>query len=293
MKKTLKDFLSLLRFYPIFSTLVISLSVMTMSHIVNIGLLNIEYMHIFLGSFSLCLATAASNVFNQITDIDEDKITKPYRPIPSGIFTIKQAFLISIIFYLLSFSISFFIGFYFLFFTSLFILFTIIYSVYPRIKRIFILNQLWIGIARGFILVLGSWSVFRYPFEPAPLSLGLISCIFLFGGMSSKDIFDSEADKKTGVKTLVNVYGPNRTALFSLFLMTMSIFLVIPFVLLGFFEIYHLVLLLFIIPCFFIYFQMQNVKKYTKFENVSAWVAVHATNFLLVFCFCFLTIIFS
>ena len=296
MKRSFKDFINLIRLYPIFSTFVISISVMLTSYYLSVNSFDSKVhniLTIILGSLSFIFATAASNIFNQVTDLSEDKITKPYRPIPSEKFTVREAGIISIIFYFISISLSFLINYYFVLFLILFVLFTITYSVYPRVKKILILNQLWIGIARGFFLILGSWSTFSYPFENISLSLGLISCIFVFGGMSSKDISDAEADKKSGVKTLVNLIGLKKTAIFSLICMSGSVLLIIPLTFFGVFKIFHLLLLLFLIPSFYIFYLMNKVKKYSKFENVSAWVIMHASNFLLVLCFAMLTIIFS
>ncbi len=296
MNEKIREFVKLIRLYPMFSTFIVSSSIVTTSYVLNSSqhIINLEMLFLIITTvFSLTIATAASNVLNQITDIKEDEITKPYRPIPSGKISIRKALIICIIFYVIASIISFLINLYFSLFTLLFIIFTITYSIYPRVKKFFIINQLWIGIARGCFLILASWSVFSNPLEKMPLALSIISCIFIFGGMSSKDIFDAKADTKTGVKTLVNVIGLQKTATLSLFFMTGSILLIIPFILLDIFKLIHLPLLFFIIPVFYIYVQMKNSKKYKVFENVAAWVIMHATNFLFIFCFAILTIIFS
>ena len=62
-------------------------------------------------------------------------------------------------------------------------------------KKYLLLNQLWVAIPRGFLGIVGSWSVFGNPLHPLPLSIGLIATIFLFGGTATKDILDAEADK--------------------------------------------------------------------------------------------------
>lgn len=296
MTKKINDFVKLIRLYPMLSTFVVSISIICTSYFQNTPS-NISNIKILIlaatGSMSFTVATTASNVLNQITDLTEDKITKNYRPLSKGIFSIKQALTISVFFYFLSIALSLFINIYFIIFNLLFILFTITYSTFPRIKKIFVLNQLWIGVARGFFLIIGSWSVFSHPIQNIPISLSFISCIFVFAGMSSKDIFDAEADKKTGIKTLINIIGIKKTAFFSMTLMTGSILLVMPLIFFEIFKPYHLTLLFFIIPVFYIYLQMIKPKKYKGFENASSWVIMHATNFLFIFCFAILTIIFS
>ena len=46
---------------------------------------------------------AAGNIFNDISDVDIDRIAKPHRPLPSNAITIKQATKIAYVFSLLSF----------------------------------------------------------------------------------------------------------------------------------------------------------------------------------------------
>jgi len=299
----IKGFINLIRFYPVFSTFVVSTSMIITSTVLNHPNINFYYnidslfwfvlKNVFLASLPLTMATAGSNILNQITDLDEDHITKSYRPLPQGIFSIKEASIFALFFYLLSFFISLLFGFYFILFTFLFIVFTVSYSIYPRIKRFLVLNQLWIGVARGFFIILGSWSISGYPFDDVPLALGLISCIFLLGGMSSKDIADRDADRKTGINTIVNFIGLKRASYFSLFCMVFAYLLVIPLFFLGVFSFYHLPLVFFVVFSFLIFFQMNQEKfdSFLFFENVSAWFCVHASNFLFIFCFMVLTLI--
>ena len=72
------------------------------------------------------------------------------------------------------------------------------------------------GVPRGLLGVLASWCVFGNVLEPLPLAIGFIAMFFLIGGSITKDITDSEADKKTGTHTLVNTYGVKNAAFLAL-----------------------------------------------------------------------------
>ena len=106
-------------------------------------------------------------------------------------------------------------------------IFTVTYSLPPRFKRFLFINQVWIAIPRGLLGILASWSVFGNPFQRLPLIIGTIATLFLIGGMSTKDIVDSKADKLTGVHTLINTYGVKMTAFISLPFMFFP-FIIIP-----------------------------------------------------------------
>ena len=51
-------------------------------------------------SLTLAFLNAASNALNQATDVESDKISKPYRPIPRGVVQADEAQSIAYIFYL-------------------------------------------------------------------------------------------------------------------------------------------------------------------------------------------------
>jgi 4-hydroxybenzoate polyprenyltransferase len=241
---------------------------------------------------SLAILNGASNALNQVTDIKSDKISKPYRPIIKGNITIKEAVLISILLYIAAFSVSFFVNTMFIIFILLIGIFTITYSLPPRFKDILFINQLWVGVPRGLLGILASWSVFGNALEPVPLTIGIISMCFLIGGSITKDIIDREADKKAGTRTLVNTYGVKKAALMSL------PFLILPFAYIpilidsGILDSYLFFLTFFAIPGFFIFHLMiKDDKKIGFFENTSSWTLMYITYFAFAFSFSFLTII--
>ena len=226
-------------------------------------------------SLTLAILNAASNALNQATDVRADTISKPYRPIPLGIVQRDEAQSIAYLLYLFALIRAVTINLWFGIFVFLIMIFTVTYSLPPRMKQYLFLNQLWISIPRGFLGILASWSVFGNPFQKEPLVIGVIATVFFIGGMTTKDIVDSDADKQTGTRTLVNTYGIKTAAFISM------PFLVFPFAVLplltdnGILNTYLLPLVLFTIPSFFVFYLMIKQSESKSLENVHAWVLMY------------------
>lgn len=296
MNRKLGSYLELLRPFTLLAPIIVSSSVMIASLIYS-GIVDIPLFVIMLTIIpaSLCFAllNGASNALNQATDYKEDKLSKPYRPIPKGLITQKDAQYLSFVLYVLAILVSLTISVTFSLFVLLIAFFTITYSLPPRMKKHLVLNQLWVAIPRGFLGIVGSWSVFGNPFDPLPLAMGCIAAIFLFGGAATKDILDVEADKKAGTKTFVNVFGIKNTALISLIFMCSAFALIIPLIMLNIIEAYLFPLALLVVLSFFIFWLMLNSHKNEKCENTTAWTLMYATYFIFALAFAIITISFS
>ncbi|MCX6663005.1 MAG: UbiA family prenyltransferase [Euryarchaeota archaeon] len=292
----IRIYLELLRPFTLLAPLIVSSSVMIAS-LVNSGTTNLSFVSllwtILSASFCFALLNGASNVLNQATDWKEDALSKPYRPIPKGIITPKEAYKVSFFLYTVALLLSLAVNILFSFFIFLIAFFSITYSLPPRIKKFLFLNQLWVALPRGFFGIVGSWSVFGNPFEPLPLAIGCVAALFLFGGTATKDILDAEADRTVGTKTLVNVFGVKTAAFFSLVFMTGAFGLIIPLV---YFHIIHYTLLPLVflgILSVLIGWLMFHKHKNTKCENTSAWTLMYATYFIFALSFAVITISFS
>jgi 4-hydroxybenzoate polyprenyltransferase len=243
-------------------------------------------------SFSLAVLNAASNTLNQITDVRADRISKPYRPIPQGIVSPKEARVISFLLYVLSFSLSTHVHRVFSCFVLLIIIFTITYSLYPRVKDVLFVNQVWIAIPRGLLGIMASWSVFGTPFHPLPLTIGIIAMSYLIGGSITKDVIDSDADKNTGTQTLINTYGVTKSAFISLPFMFFP-FTTIPLLIeYGILDSYLWSLTFLAIPGFLVFYVM--IKKESKgrfMENTYAWTLMYITYLMFASSFSLLTIL--
>lgn len=241
-------------------------------------------------SFCFALLNGASNVLNQATDWKEDTMSKPYRPIPRGIVTSKEAFQLSGCLYIVALLLSLTVHLLFSFFILLIAFFSITYSLTPRMKKFLFLNQVWVSLPRGFFGILGSWSVFGDPFEPLPLAIGCIAAVFLFGGTTTKDILDAEADRKVGTRTLVNVFGLKTASLVSMIFMIGAFSFIVPLVYINILP--TTVLPLAFLSVFSVVIGWLMLKKHrnTKYENTSAWTLMYATYFLFALSFALITI---
>jgi geranylgeranylglycerol-phosphate geranylgeranyltransferase len=243
-------------------------------------------------SASVCFAllNGASNVLNQVTDWKEDALSKPYRPIPKGIITHKEAYVVSFFLYFVAVLLASTVHGLFCFFASLIAFFSITYSLAPRMKKFLFFNQLWVALPRGFFGVIGSWSVFGNPFEPLPLVMGCIAAVFLFGGTATKDIRDEIADRAVGTKTVVNVYGLKNAAWFSLFFMVTAFLSIIPLVYLRIIDAAFLPLGSLCFLSLVIGWLMVKDHKNKNCENTSAWTLMYATYFIFAISFAMITI---
>jgi len=228
-------------------------------------------------SLTLAFLNAASNALNQATDIESDKISKPYRPIPRGLVEPDEAQSIAYIFYLFALLRAVTINTWFGIFVFLIMLFTVMYSLPPRFKRFLFLNQIWIAIPRGLFGILASWSVFGDPLQKEPLLIGTIALVFFIGAMTTKDIVDCEADRKTGTKTLINTFGIKKAAYISLPFLFFPFISIPIFIYYGMLNYYLLPLTLFAIPGFLIFYLMQRETESTTLENIAAWSIMYVT----------------
>jgi len=294
IKNPLKSYIELIRPFTLLAPIIVSTCIMIASFYYHgriDNLFSIFWYTIIPASFTLAILNAASNALNQVTDVNSDKISKPYRPIPRGDITSKNAIILSIFLYIFAISLSTVVNVMFFLFVILIALFSVTYSVPPRMKDILFLNQLWVGIPRGLLGILASWSVFGNALEPLPITIGLIAMSFLIGGSITKDILDSEADKKNGSKTLVNTYGIKKAALISLPFMFFP-FVYIPILIdVGILDSYLWLLTFFAIPGFLIFrLMIRNEKKVNFLENTPSWTLMYLTYFIFAFGFSFLTI---
>lgn len=293
--KYFKNLIYLFRPFTLLIPFLVSIFTMASSIIYN----NLEFnittiMTMLFSGLILMSINAGSNTINQASDWKSDTISKPYRPIPRGLIKVTDAHSFALIIFLTALISAITINVIFSIFIFIIIIFSITYSLPPRIKKYLFINQIWISIARGLLGILAAWSVFGNPFTTTPLIIGFIAMFFLIGGIATKDIIDMEADKNTGVKTLMNTYGIQKTSYICLpFLIIPFVFIPI-FIKIGFLELYFWPLTLLIIPSIAIYLLMKKANKKNIFENTPAWSIMYAEYifFALGFSLCTISSIF-
>ena len=272
----IRGYVDLFRLFTLLAPFVVSMSITVASLVYNkVAVSSNWWVTVGNTGFTIALVNAASNALNQATDFEADMISKPYRPIPRGIIKPDEAQSLAYILYLFALLRSATINVWFGVFVFLIMIFTVTYSLPPRIKRFLFLNQVWIAIPRGLFGVLAAWSVYGDPFQKEPLVIGTIATIFLIGGMATKDIVDSDADKKTGTHTLINTYGNKKTALISFPFMFFPFTLIPILVNRGILEPYLWPLTFLFIPSCLIFYLITKESESKTLENVHAWSVMY------------------
>ncbi|NLH50454.1 MAG: UbiA family prenyltransferase [Myxococcales bacterium] len=174
--------------------------------------------NILLGCLAAALLNAASNTFNQLWDIEEDRINKPHRVMVLGLIPWWNALGYSLLLYGLSLIIAYRIqpapgvrhAFWCIVPT---VLATVFYSVKPiRLKTRGWYANFTIALTRGGLLFVAGWSCVAPANRLEPWLLGLIFLLFLLGATTSKDFADLPGDSATGVRTLPVQYGHRKAA---------------------------------------------------------------------------------
>jgi len=245
-------------------------------------------------SLTLAIVNAASNSLNQATDVEADKISKPYRPIPRGVLQADSAQSLAYILYLFALLRAVTINVWFGTFIFLIMLFTVTYSLPPRMKQYLFINQIWIAIPRGMLGILAAWSVFlrpgEHPFTATPLIIGGIATTYLIGGMAAKDITDEKADKLTGTRTLINTYGNKKTAIICFPFMFFPIALIPMFIGPNMLDSYLWPLTFFVLLSIFVCYLIWRGIESNTLENVQAWAIMYIQYIFFVLSFSLLTI---
>lgn len=275
----IRAYIDLLRPFTLAAPFFVSMFIMFASLVYNgkFGSTPDWWITIAQASLTLAFLNGASNALNQATDVEADTISKPYRPVPRGLVKPDEAQSIAYIFYLFALLRAITINTWFGIFVFLIMLFTVMYSLPPRMKQYLFINQIWIAIPRGLFGILASWSVFGNPFQKEPLLIGIIALAFFIGAMTTKDIVDCEADKRTGTRTLINTFGTKKAAFISFPFLFFPFAFVPFFVYYGMLNSYLLPLTIFAIPGFIIFYLMRKDHESETLENVPAWSLMYVT----------------
>jgi 4-hydroxybenzoate polyprenyltransferase len=199
---------------------------------------------ITLGSLCASFLNAASNVINQITDLEIDRINKPKRALVTGEISIRGAWVYTWVLYLLAIVPTWWVvvfpytGFaekgsaplaahecFVIYLLGM--IFTFVYSVpsLGRTKRYGILANVTIAVPRGCLLKVAGWSMVAPIASTEPWFIGSIFMIFLVGAASTKDFSDMKGDEAGDCRTLPIAYGVERAT------KIMAPFFVIPWLL--------------------------------------------------------------
>jgi 4-hydroxybenzoate polyprenyltransferase len=170
-----------------------------------------------IGSLMAAVLNAGNNAFNQIYDLEIDRINKPKRPLPSGRVSTSDAWVFAAVTYLLALVLAWLVapgGQHECFWIVLVaVICTFIYSMPPlRTKRLGIWANITIAIPRGVLLKVAGWSSVKTIVGIEPWYIGAIFGLFLLGATTTKDFADMEGDRLGGCRTLPIQYGVRRAA---------------------------------------------------------------------------------
>ena len=181
---------------------------------------------IALGSLCAALLNAASNVINQIHDLEIDRRNKPGRPLPSGVISIGASRRFAVVLYLLAIVPTWLVVIhprvtlvdrllaplaahecFFIFLAGM--VMTLVYSdpAWGRTKRYGLWANVTIALPRGCLLKVAGWSMVGSVLHVEPWWIGLIFMLFLLGATTSKDFSDMEGDAAHGCRTLPIRWG--------------------------------------------------------------------------------------
>ncbi len=192
--------------------------------------------NVLLGSLMAVLLNAASNVLNQVCDLELDRHNRPERPLPSGRIAPRAAFRFSLLLYLGAILLAFLVqpagrpelGVIVVFTAFL----TWAYSSPPlRLRRSWWLAPLVIAVPRGGLLKVAGWACLAsVSSDLEPWLLALMFFLFILGAAPTKDFQDMEGDGRAGCSSLPLRFGPARAA------WIMAPFYVVPWLLLIVFS---------------------------------------------------------
>jgi 4-hydroxybenzoate polyprenyltransferase len=190
--------------------------------------IDINFVPLIVGAFMYGMLNGASNAYNQIYDLDIDKINRPDRPLPSGKLTVNEALGFAFVVYAIGLLIAFAISPSFFIVTALCLIITTIYSTPPIwLKKRLIVSNMTIAFCQSCLFLLAGWVIFPFanPFEPTLWFIGIFLFIYLIGACGTKDFTEVEGDRKFGIKTLPVLYGNDKAARIT------GMFFIFPFLL--------------------------------------------------------------
>jgi 4-hydroxybenzoate polyprenyltransferase len=160
------------------------------------------------------LLNAASNGLNQICDLQNDRVNKPHRPLPSGRLTIMGAAIFVLVTYVVALALVACVN------TQTFVIYvaaalaTVAYSAPPiRLKRHPVGSNVIIALVRGELLKVAGWAAVSTVLTSIePWYIGFIYFLFLLGATTTKDFADIEGDRAAGCITLPVKYGATWSA---------------------------------------------------------------------------------
>ncbi len=164
---------------------------------------------VILAALIIALTQGVGQITNQITDIEIDRVNKPYRPLLQGVVSSGDAKILAALLAGFVATSGFVINPLFGAMVLVLLFSAVFYSFEPiRAKRRGWGSPLWQAASRGLLSLPAIWAVFANPFlTPTPWIISSLLFVFLIGAANIKDIPDKAGDKKAGLVTPAIKYG--------------------------------------------------------------------------------------
>ena len=202
-----------------------------------------------IGSLCASAMNAASNVVNQIADLEIDRKNKPERPLVTGEIGIPRAWAVAAVLYVLSIVPTWLVvpfpyerfaerlaaplhlhAAFFIYCVGALATFVYSFPSFGRTKRHWFAANFTIAVTRGGLLKVAGWSFVASVLTGEAWAIGGVFALFLLGATSTKDFSDMEGDRAHGCITLPVRFGVARAA------KIMAPFFVVPWLLIPVFT---------------------------------------------------------
>lgn len=164
------------------------------------SLWHINLLPLLLSVLVVATIDAGGNVINDVFDVEIDKVNKPYRPIPSGVVSIKEATLLSYILFLFGLLISIFLG--VLQFILALVVVISLYFYARSIKRTGFYGNLIVSIDTALAIFYGGFAYYQGSWLIRVIIPTFYSFLLTLSREIVKGIEDVKGDSLHDVKTL-------------------------------------------------------------------------------------------
>lgn len=181
---------------------------------------------VMIGSVCASAMNAASNIVNQIADLDIDRRNKPDRPLVRGQVSIGNAWVVAAALYVLAIVPTWLVvpypyhsfaermtapiqlhAAFFIYCIGALATFVYSFPAFGRSKRHWFWANFTIAVTRGGLLKVAGWSFVASVALWEPWTIGSVFALFLLGATSTKDFSDMPGDREHGVVTLPVRFG--------------------------------------------------------------------------------------
>jgi len=229
--------------------------------------------------FTLALLQGGGQALNQSIreEVLIDRVNgKTYRPTVQGRITLLEGKAVSVILFALGVALAYAVNPSYGLFALLIAFFAAAYTTPPfRVKRVFLLNNAWQGVARGLLPAVYVASAYGYGL--IAFLFGTALAVWVTGAQATKDFGDEAGDRHYGINTFPVVLGRPGALKLMAVLMAGGFSLLNLFTVLGFFPPAFYALNLLILPSTAIIWGLRRMVKLPGVENNLSWVLWYGT----------------